>query len=269
MDLNTVREVVRARSRDDLGQIDAETALVAGGTWIFSEPQVGVRRLVDLSELGWAPITISETGVEIAATCTVQELAQTAWPQRWPHVGALVALCVESLLASWKVQQFATVGGNIALGLPAGSMTSLCAGLDGMATLWTPDGSQRYVPVAELVTGCQQTSIGPGEVLRSLCLEDDVLRSRIACRRISLAPRGRSGAVVVGRVDAHGSLVLTVTAATDRPVVLRADTIPRDAAGWVAENVPEDAWFDDVHGAPDWRRHVSGRLAQDICEELS
>ncbi|KQU06328.1 hypothetical protein ASG56_01085 [Rhodococcus sp. Leaf7] len=269
MDLNTVRDVVRARSRDDLTAIDDRTSIVAGGTWVFSEPQVGVRRLVDLSDLGWPSIVVHDAHLEIGATCTVDELRRATWPDRWPHLGALVGLCADALLASWKVQQFATVGGNIALGLPAGAMTSLVAALDGIAVVWTPDGGERRIPVANLVVGAQRTSLATGEVIRSVDIDDSVLRSRTACRRISLAPRGRSGAVVIGRLDADGSVVLTITAATDRPIQLRASTLPVDAAAWVRDTVPADAWYDDVHGAPDWRRHVSGVLAQQICEELS
>jgi CO/xanthine dehydrogenase FAD-binding subunit len=270
VDLNTVREVVRARTRGDLSVIDGGTAVVAGGTWVFSEPQVGVHRLVDLTDLGWEPVVVGE-GLEIAATCTVDTLRRMSWPPRWPDLESLVALCSDALLASFKVQQFATLGGNIALGLPAGSMTSLCSALDGVAVIWTPDGHERRVPVAALVTGPQRTSLAPGEVIRSIEIDDAVLRSRFACRRMSLAPRGRSGAVVIGRRDADGSCVLTVTASTCRPHQLRLEAVPHaeDVAALLDAAIPADQWYDDVHGAPDWRRHVSGVLAQQICEELA
>ena len=36
-----------------------------------------------------------------------------------------------------------------------------------------------------------------------------------------------------------------------------------------ASGTARDLWYDDVHGAPDWRRHVSLRLAEEIRRELA
>jgi hypothetical protein len=33
--------------------------------------------------------------------------------------------------------------------------------------------------------------------------------------------------------------------------------------------IPESDWYDDVHGAPDWRHHVTLLLAEEIRQELS
>ena len=96
------------------------------------------------------------------------------------------------------------------------------------------------------------------------------LRRRTAFRRISLSPNGRSGALLVGTLDADGRFALTVTAATPRPVRLRLRAVPdadalRDA---LAAAIPQQNWYDDVHGAPDWRAHVTGLLAEEIRAEL-
>ena len=42
-------------------------AWLGGGTWLFSEPQPGLRRLLDLRGFGWVPLTESRGGLEIAA----------------------------------------------------------------------------------------------------------------------------------------------------------------------------------------------------------
>jgi len=47
MDLNTVTEVARPASREEIAPWRAGDAWLAGGTWLFSEPQPAVRRLVD------------------------------------------------------------------------------------------------------------------------------------------------------------------------------------------------------------------------------
>jgi hypothetical protein len=48
----------------------------------------------------------------------------------------------------------------------------------------------------------------------------------VAFRRLSLSNLGRSGVLLIGRLDAGTSFVLTVTAATKRPVQLRFDALP-------------------------------------------
>ena len=58
MDLNTVTEIAVPRDRSSLtawqyGEWQDGDAWLAGGTWLFSEPQTGLRRLVDLTALGW------------------------------------------------------------------------------------------------------------------------------------------------------------------------------------------------------------------------
>ena len=208
-------------------------AWLGGGTWLFSEPQPGLRRLLDLRGFGWAPLSERRSGLEIAATCTIAELARwrPASPRTGPAAWAAVPLlrqCCAALLASFKVQNMATVGGNLCLALPAGAMTSLAASLDATATVWSPDGGVREVPATSFVTGPGTTVLGPGELLRSVTLPDPSLRSRTAFRQASLSRMGRSAALVTGRTSGPG-LVITVTAATPRPVQLRFPGRPSPA----------------------------------------
>ena len=89
------------------------------------------------------------------------ELAAFAGPAEWTAT-PLFRQCCTALVGSFKVWNVATVGGNICLALPAGPMTSLCAALDGVAVVWTPDGGERRVPVAEFVVGDRRTVLAPG-----------------------------------------------------------------------------------------------------------
>jgi CO/xanthine dehydrogenase FAD-binding subunit len=127
------------------------------------------------------------------------------------------------------------------------------------------------MPVTAFVLGPQRTALAPGEILRCIDLPASALRRRTAFRRIALSPEGRSGALVIGTLDRAGAFALTVTASTPRPVQLHFDAAPtRDALrSAIAAAIPEDGWYDDVHGAPDWRRHVTGLLAEEIREELA
>src|ERR1700676_1849169 len=69
MDLNTVTEVAHPRSRAELPVWTAGDAWLAGGTWLFSEPQAHLSRLIDLTDLKWPALTVTATGLQIAATC--------------------------------------------------------------------------------------------------------------------------------------------------------------------------------------------------------
>lgn len=259
MDLNTITQVLSPRTRADLTGLGPGDALLAGGTWLFSEPQENLARLVDLRALGWPPVEATDAGLTVAATCTIEQLVAAAEGSPYP-AAPLFRQCAQALLASFKIWKAATVGGNLCLGLPAGAVTSLTAALDASLLIWTPDGGERRCAVPDFVTGAGRTSLEPGEVLRSVTFPGAALACRTAFRKIALAPLGRSGSVVAGRATDSGPVV-SVTAATERPVLLRGDI-----QGQLAT---VDCWFTDPHGPADWRRHVTGLLVAEVLEELA
>jgi hypothetical protein len=260
MDLITVRETRIAYSRADLVLSPGERWL-GGGTWLFSEEQPGLTGLVDLTRLDWEPVTRTTEALVISATCpigTVRDLTDSP----------LFRQCADSLLASWKIQRIATIGGNICMALPAGAMTSLAVALDATALVWSPDGSDRRIPVHALVTGVQRTALDFGEVVRAIEFPSHALSARTAFRRIALSPLGRTGTLVTGRVDASGLTVFSVTGGTEAPHRLAFDAPPSAAALAEALDAITD-WYDDAHGTPDWREAMSRRFAEQVREELS
>lgn len=273
MDMNTIEAVVPTT---DPSQWREGDAWLAGGTVLFSYGSTVLKRLLDLGAAGWPAITVSDRGIDLAATCTVAELydlpdSAEAAHREWPAL-ALVRPSCDSFVASFKIWNMSTVGGNICTSLPAGPMISLCAGLDGIATILSPDGSSREVPVADFVTGDMDNVLSPGELLRSIHLPAEALSARVAFRRLSLSNLGRSGVLLIGRLDPVFGLVITVTASTKRPVQLRfaADQVP-DAAGLAAavdDSIPWTLYHDDIHGLPAWRRDMTLRLAEEIRAEL-
>ncbi|HEY5856596.1 MAG TPA: FAD binding domain-containing protein [Aldersonia sp.] len=269
MDLPTVTAISRPRTRADLDLSGPGVAPLAGGTWLFSEPQPHLSRLVDLTALDWAPLTVTDAGLEIAATCTIEQLTRAALPESWT-AAPLFGQCAAALLASFKIWKTATVGGNLCLSFPAGAIITLFAALDGEALIWRPDGSEYRTPVTEFVTGAATNVLQPGEVVRSVGLTTRALQARTAFRKVALSPLGRSGVVLAGRVDAEAGFVLTVTAATDRPYVLRLPSVLTTSGltAALAERIPDTAWHEDAHGAPDWRCHVTYVLAEQIRAEL-
>lgn len=127
MDLNTVTGFRRAGSRPELA-LEPGERILGGGTWLFSEPQIATTGLVDLTGMGWPAIEYVDDGLRIGATCTIAELA--ALPQRdgW-HAHPLFFQCATALLASFKIWNIATVGGNICQSFAAAGMVSLCVAL--------------------------------------------------------------------------------------------------------------------------------------------
>lgn len=259
-------EAVAARA----GRLDEGESWLAGGTWLFSEPQPNLRRLVDITGAGWEPLTIDETGLEIAATCTIAELNAFEAPLDW-RAAHLFRACARAFLASFKIWNVATVGGNLCMGLPAGPMISLTASLDGVCRVIGRDGVTREIAALEFVKGPQATALAPGELLRSVRIPRDMLRRRAAFRRISLSPMGRTGALVIGTVTPKRGIDLTVTGATPRPVRVPLAPPPdaAKAAQAVDAAIPPGSWFDDIHGAPKWRRAITHEFAAEIVAELT
>jgi CO/xanthine dehydrogenase FAD-binding subunit len=268
MDLNTITEVAHPRSRAELPVWSAGDAWLAGGTWLFSEPQAHLSRLIDLTDLKWPALTNTETGLRIAATCTVAQLDALACPPEW-IASPLIDQCCRAFLASFKIWNVATVGGNICMALPAGPMISLTSALEGVCTIWKADGSEQQIAVADFVTGNQRNVLGSGDLLRQIELPIAALKRRAGFRQISLTPVGRSAALLIGTVRDEG-LVLTVTASTIRPVKLPFPGMPRasELRDAILRRIPDALYHDDVHGKPLWRKHMTLKLAEEIRAEL-
>ena len=136
MDLTSLDRIRAAHDRTELA-LGPRSAPLAGGTWLFSEPQPGLDELVDLTTLGWPAVEVTGDGLTLAATCTIRSLADLAPVPGW-RSQHLVQQCARSLVASEKIWDWATVGGNICLALPAGALTTLAVALDATALVWTP-----------------------------------------------------------------------------------------------------------------------------------
>jgi CO/xanthine dehydrogenase FAD-binding subunit len=271
MNLNTVVEVRCPASADEITQWRDGYAWLAGGTWLFSEPQWTTNTLIDLDQLRWPALKASPAGLEIAATCRIAELYQFAAPPEW-IAAPLLRECCDSLLASFKIWNAATVGGNICMSLPAGSMISLTVALEAIYTLWPRDAPPREVPAVDFVTGNHTNVLRPGELLRSIKIPASALAKRFAFRRSSLTHLGRSAALVIGTQDrASGDLLVTITAVTPRPVQLSFGQMPSaiDMRRSIDAKIPAEGYFDDVHGSPVYKRHLTYYFAEQIRAELA
>ena len=117
-------------------------------------------------------------------------------------------------------------------------------------------------------------AITPTHLARASCCAAFIYRqARCRGRTHSGDPRSHIWAdprcLLIG-TRAADELLLTVTAATVRPVQLRLRGQPTERSLREAIDVaiPTDLYLDDVHGSPEHRRHLTHYFAREICEEL-
>jgi CO/xanthine dehydrogenase FAD-binding subunit len=158
------------------------------------------------------------------------------------------------------------------MSLPAGPIISLTTALEGTYTLWPRGGAPREVPAIDFVTGNNRNVLRPGELLRSIRLPAEALRKCFAFRHASLTKLGRSAALIVGtRGNAGDDLLLTITAATPRPIQIHFEQAPSAEAlrHAIEARIPADGYFNDVHGSADYKRHLTFYFAEQIRTELA
>jgi CO/xanthine dehydrogenase FAD-binding subunit len=270
VDINTITALVREPPDIPGSGWRPGDAWLAGGTWLFSDQQPDLRRLIDLAPLGWDSLTASGSGLEIGAMCTIRDLSEFDAPAHW-RAAPLFAVSCEAFLASFKIWNAATVGGNVCMALPAGPMITMTVALEATYTLQSPDGSERVVDAVDFVTGNHANILAGGELLRKIDIPAGALAKRYAHRRFSLTHVGRSTIFMIAtQSPATSDLLLTITAATTHPVRLAFDTMP--AADELADRIDrldDTVWFDDANGTPAHRRHLAEHYAEQMRAELS
>ncbi len=72
MDMNTIEAVVPHHGPGTMAR--RRCLARRGGTVLFSYGSTVLKRLLDLGQAEWPAITVTDQGIELAATCTVAEL---------------------------------------------------------------------------------------------------------------------------------------------------------------------------------------------------
>jgi CO/xanthine dehydrogenase FAD-binding subunit len=271
MDQTTVREFVRPSTEDPTDIWRPGDLYLAGGSFIFSTPLPDTQRLVDITALGWPSLTVTPAGLDIAATCRVTELHAFEPPSEWT-AGPFLREAVDSFLAGFKIWNSATVGGNICTSLPASPMTTMSTALDATLHIWGPNGARRTMAVPDFILDNHVNALEPGELLRSITIPIASLMRRYAYQRFTLTKHGRSSEFLVGTSDPQTrDFMLTITAATKRPFVLRFPNIPGpdELRKAIDFGVRDEDYFDDPNGSPAHRKHMTYYLGELIRAELA
>ena len=156
------------------------------------------------------------------------------------------------------------------MSLPAGPIISLAVALEGICTIVLHDGGERRVAVEDFVIGNHKNVLQPGDLLRRIDLPSSALRKLTSFRRISLTHLRRSAALLVGTLSpGDGVFMLTISASTEQPRRLKFPQLPSadDLRARLELEIP--AFFDDVHGTPEYRKHMTCFFAEEIRRELS
>ena len=271
MDLNTITAVARPKARSELPAWTAGDAWLAGGTWLFSEPQADLHRLIDLTALEWPALTIGENGLSIAATCTRRPTRRNRLP-----AGLARRTSDQSMLPRFSglLQDLEDRNRRRQYLHVAAGRTDDLTDVGARWHLHDLAGRRRRAKSHHRSTSSPATGAtcsSRGDLLRQIDIPLAALKRRSAFRQISLAPVGRSAALLIGTIGHDGALALTVTASTKRPVRLSFKKLPdaSDLREAILQAIPDDLYHDDVHGKPAWRKHMTLRLAEEICDELS
>ena len=271
MDQPTVREYVRPTGDDPTSQWRPGDVWLAGGTFLFSTPLPDIHRLIDLTALGWPNLVIGPEGLQIAATCRVVDLYDLNPPADWT-AGPFLREAVDSFLAGFKIWNSATVGGNICTSLPASPMTTMAAALEATLEIWGPGDTRRAMSIPDFILGDHVNALQPGELLRSIDIPLESLKRRYSYQRFTLTRHGRSSEFLVGTTNpTQRDLVLTITAATTKPIILRFGAIPTSAElrTAIGAAVRSEDYFDDPNGTPAHREHMTYYLDECIRCDLA
>ena len=204
-----------------------------GGHVVVLRTAAHVRRLVDLTGLGWQPITLSDNGIELAATCTLAEVSKLSTKLRHsgpsgrppppPPVLHRAAGVVQDLAHRNRRRQ----------PLPVVSRRS--HDLAGPGTRRRAHGLARRrrgirVPVTEFVTGEATNVLVGRRVLRRFTCPPPPCAA-VPHSASGPSPLGRSGwwSSVGTAGHRRWTIHLSVTAATVRPYLFRTPDTQPDA----------------------------------------
>ncbi|MGB3491752.1 MAG: FAD binding domain-containing protein [Elainellaceae cyanobacterium] len=269
MDLYTVDTYLKPRQLQELPPWEDGWAWLAGGTWLFTEPQPQVDTLVDMGHLGWAEMEVSAAGLTLGATCIMGRLLEMDYPSEWCAVQALQSAVHE--LASFKIQNMATVAGNLCLALPASTFAPVMVLLGAEYLIQPLEGEPYLLPAAEFQVGAKQTVLNPGDILRQIYISADMLTWKVNYRRICVATAGIAVAIAVAAYNPVTQEVrVGLGSSIPAPRLLTFEGIPSaaDIEAALDQHIPLEQFIDDATASASYRRHVTAVLIRRAIAEI-
>lgn len=196
MDLPNIETYLNPDNLQNITNWGEGWAWLAGGTWLFSEPQPQLKTLVDIQPWDWSEIELTEDNLIIGATCPLIKLLEYPWLDEFTAAAGLKS-AVNALAASFKVINLATVGGNICLALSVGTLAPVMVALGASYEIWNLQGDARQVAAKDFQIGLKTTMLKPGEIFRRVLIPLSNLKGQIDYQRFSIAATDPALAIVV------------------------------------------------------------------------
>ncbi|MBV6624154.1 MAG: FAD binding domain-containing protein [Rivularia sp. (in: Bacteria)] len=261
---------------------------LAGGTWLFSEPQPDIKTLVDIQSLGWdeiklvnSPNAFCETGLNsnlhyqgellaIGATCPLIKLVEYDWLPEYTAVAGFRG-AINALSASLKVVNIATVGGNICLGLSVGTIAPIMVALDASYEIWSRQGKSRIVAAKDFQIGFRKTLLQSEELLRRILIPVENMKWQVDYQRFGIAASDSALAIVCGAYNSVAkNLRLVIGASVAAPVLLQfdGDLASKQNLNYIASLKNID-FIEDARASAVYRREITQVLIKQCFEQLT
>jgi len=258
-----------------LAELGPEARLCAGGTDLLVDLKTGrtharhlisIRRIASMSGITQAP----SRPLRIGAGATIGDLERSELLR-----GAYAVLREAAReMASPQIRNIATVGGNIAGGVPCADLPPVLGVLNATLVL-AADGHTRSMPILEFFVGPRSTTLASGEILVAIDIPTPPARFGAAHARLALRD-GNSIAVASAAAGVHlddrgriagACMMLGAVAPVPKAVpglepVLVGQTLSDALKGRVATlamNAAEP--ISDIRGSAAYRREAVGVLA--------
>ena len=160
MDLPKIETYLCPQDPTTIKNWGEDCAWLAGGTWLFSEPQPHLKTVVEMANLGWSELEINNNEITIGATCTLEKLQELNHP-KYPDL-VVFQQAISALAASRKVVNVATVGGNLCLALAVGNLAPVMMVLGARYELINPIFGSHWIEAQNFQTGIQKTLLQSG-----------------------------------------------------------------------------------------------------------
>jgi CO/xanthine dehydrogenase FAD-binding subunit len=267
MDLPQVETYLQPTKFDRIPDWQPGWFWLAGGTWIFSEPETRAKGLVDLEPLNWSAIEVLSSGLAIGATFKLVDIANFPFPPTWTATQALKRAVEE--LASFKISNVATVGGNLCLALPASTFAPVMVALDATYEILPPHTPPRFIPASKFQIGAQQTLLQPGEALRKILIPATYLSWQVRFQRVCLQTTGYALAIVVTAYHPPTQQVrYAIGASTPTPRLLTFDHPPTllEITQTLTSQISD--FIQDDRASAAYRQHITQVLMTRSLQEI-
>ncbi|MFN2225666.1 MAG: FAD binding domain-containing protein [Anaerolineae bacterium] len=204
---------VRAHSLDEALALLSEPGLrcrvLAGGTDLvnqFRQGEVACDRVVDVAHVPELRGIDVGSPMRLGAAVTHAEIAESALLRE--RAPLLVLACRQ--IGSPQIRNIATIGGNVVNAAACADTLPVLVCLEAQAVVVSAAGVER-VPVADLVTGVNQTRLPPGGLVQAFEFEAPPAGSRAAFQRIGRRQAmsiARLSVAALGALDAEGCVSL-------------------------------------------------------------